>query len=290
MATEVKVPTLGELITEGTLAQWLKQARRRGRRRRGDRQPRNRQGQRRSAVAGRRRARRAAGQGRRHGRGRRGDCDASTRAGRRLRPRNRLKRRLKRQPTRQPIRPAPARIQDCAAPTQRPSLRAEEAAASASGPAPAPAPDDDHITTLSPAVRRAVLEHHVDPTRIKGTGRDGRLTKDDVLAAAAAQKGGPPAQAAAEAPQAKAATPQEAQPTAPSAQPSPGGGRKEERVKMSRLRQTVARAPQGSAEHRRDPHHFQRRRHDGGDRGAHPLQGFVREEARHPPRLHGLFR
>ena len=48
---------------------------------------------------------------------------------------------------------------------------------------PAPA-EDDHNLTLSPAVRRAVLEHHVDPSKIKGTGKDGRLTKDDVLAAA----------------------------------------------------------------------------------------------------------
>jgi 2-oxoglutarate dehydrogenase E2 component (dihydrolipoamide succinyltransferase) len=39
--------------------------------------------------------------------------------------------------------------------------------------------------TLSPAVRRTVLEHHLDPSKIKGTGKDGRLTKDDVLAAAA---------------------------------------------------------------------------------------------------------
>src|SRR5581483_9183330 len=38
--------------------------------------------------------------------------------------------------------------------------------------------------TLSPAVRRIVLEHHLDPSKIKGTGKDGRLTKDDVLAAA----------------------------------------------------------------------------------------------------------
>src|SRR5205085_12446411 len=37
------------------------------------------------------------------------------------------------------------------------------------------ASDDDHIVTLSPAVRRAVLEHHLDPSKIKGTGRDGRL-------------------------------------------------------------------------------------------------------------------
>ena len=49
-------------------------------------------------------------------------------------------------------------------------------------------------------------------------------------------------------------------------------------------------APQGSAEHRRAADHLQRRRHDGGDRRARPLQGSVREEARHPPRLHGLLR
>ena len=69
--------------------------------------------------------------------------------------------------------------------------------------------DDDHVTTLSPAVRRAVLEYHVDPTRIHGTGKDGRLTKDDVIAAAEAQKAQPsaPAQAGAQAPEAKAPTP-----------------------------------------------------------------------------------
>src|SRR4051812_33338141 len=50
--------------------------------------------------------------------------------------------------------------------------------------------DDDQITTLSPAVRRAVLEYHVDPTSIRGSGKDGRLTKDDVIAAAQAQKSG----------------------------------------------------------------------------------------------------
>jgi len=39
-------------------------------------------------------------------------------------------------------------------------------------------------TTLSPAVRRVVEEEHVDPTSVSGTGKDGRLTKGDVLAAA----------------------------------------------------------------------------------------------------------
>ena len=35
---------------------------------------------------------------------------------------------------------------------------------------------------LSPAVRRLVTEHDLDPTAITGTGKDGRLTKEDVLA------------------------------------------------------------------------------------------------------------
>src|SRR5688572_28753044 len=63
----------------------------------------------------------------------------------------------------------------------------ERQASAADTPPAEPAPADtapaDTITTLSPAVRRAVLEHHVDPSKIKGSGKDGRLTKDDVLAA-----------------------------------------------------------------------------------------------------------
>ena len=39
-------------------------------------------------------------------------------------------------------------------------------------------------------MRRAVLEHGVDPSAIKGSGKDGRLTKEDVLAAAKAKKDG----------------------------------------------------------------------------------------------------
>jgi 2-oxoglutarate dehydrogenase E2 component (dihydrolipoamide succinyltransferase) len=103
-------------------------------------------------------------------------------------------------------------------------------------------PEGDHITTLSPAVRRAVLEHHVDPTTIKGSGKDGRITKDDVLAAAAAkEQGGSPAQPGAQAPQAKATAPSPTPPPAPAKAPAATGERREERIKMSRLRQTVAR-------------------------------------------------
>jgi len=96
--------------------------------------------------------------------------------------------------------------------------------------------------TLSPAVRRIVLEHHLDPSRIRGTGKDGRLTKDDVLAAVEQQKTGSPAEAGAQAPEAKAlAAPQQAQAQTKAWAPASAGERKEERVRMTRLRQTIAR-------------------------------------------------
>src|SRR3954471_23800238 len=120
---------------------------------------------------------------------------------------------------------------------ETPALKSDELAPQASAPAAA---DDDQITTLSPAVRRAVLEYHVDPTRIRGTGEDGRLTKDDVLAAAEAQKTSP-APAAVQAPQSKAPAPEaKAPPPAAGLAAASAGERKEERVKMSRLRQTIA--------------------------------------------------
>ena len=82
---------------------------------------------------------------------------------------------------------------------------------------------------LSPSVRRAVLETGVDPSTVTGTGKDGRLTKDDVLAAASTPAAPAPAAAV-------AATP--AAPALPVATTT--GTRKEERVRMTRLRQTIA--------------------------------------------------
>jgi 2-oxoglutarate dehydrogenase E2 component (dihydrolipoamide succinyltransferase) len=38
----------------------------------------------------------------------------------------------------------------------------------------------DIETRLSPSVRRALLQHSIDPSHIQGTGRDGRITRDDV--------------------------------------------------------------------------------------------------------------
>ncbi len=127
--------------------------------------------------------------------------------------------------------PAPAKSE------KQESEPAEEKseAAPASSPAPSPVEATDTSLTLSPAVRRAVLEHGVDPSTIKGTGKDGRLTKEDVLAAAKAKDSSPAPSTSGDAP-------------APSPAPSAGGERRTERVKMTRLRQTIARRLKGAQE------------------------------------------
>ncbi|WP_298021605.1 2-oxoglutarate dehydrogenase complex dihydrolipoyllysine-residue succinyltransferase [uncultured Parasphingopyxis sp.] len=91
--------------------------------------------------------------------------------------------------------------------------------------------------TLSPAVRRAVLEHGVDPSKIKGSGKDGRLTKDDVLQAAKEQGAEPQEPSLERTEPAPAPSPA---PAAPAAKTSGEASRKEERVRMTRLRQTIA--------------------------------------------------
>ena len=116
-----------------------------------------------------------------------------------------------------------------AAGAQAPAPRTEAPVAPASASeapaaAPAAAPSGD-AAALSPAVRRAVLEYGIDPSTVKGTGKDGRLTKEDVMAAAAAKQASPAPAISAPA-------------AAPAAAVS--GGRNEERVKMTRLRQTIA--------------------------------------------------
>ena len=116
-------------------------------------------------------------------------------------------------------------------------------------------------STLSPAVRRLVEEHELDPTAIEGTGKDGRLTKKDVLAhietlSAPAEPVQPPPEPEptqssptpepAPPPAPEPTQPPEPEPTQPSPAPepapppapaSPGLTRREP---MSRLRQRIA--------------------------------------------------
>ena len=115
-------------------------------------------------------------------------------------------------------------------------------------PAPAPAPaaaaagsGPDLSKPLSPAVRRLVEQHGLDPATVPATGKDGRLTKADVEAVIA---GGAtvarPAPAAARAPAAPAAPAAgfQASDVRPEDRPQ---AMREEAVKLTRLRQTIAR-------------------------------------------------
>jgi 2-oxoglutarate dehydrogenase E2 component (dihydrolipoamide succinyltransferase) len=122
-------------------------------------------------------------------------------------------------------------------PGENPSLAEDEHA---------PMPGQGHDSSsdmglrLSPAVRRVVLEHGIDPSSIKGTGKDGRLTKDDVLAAA--KQSSSPTQAGGQVPQAEAPSAPQPPPSQTGAgAPAIAGERREERVRMTRLRQTIAR-------------------------------------------------
>ncbi len=111
------------------------------------------------------------------------------------------------------------------------AAQGEGASATPAAPAPSAELTDEQASQLrlSPAVRRAVLEAGIDPTSIKGSGKDGRLTKDDVVAAAEAKKSGQSAPAVSSALAAQ-----------PAVAVAPSGNRTEERVKMTRLRQTIA--------------------------------------------------
>jgi 2-oxoglutarate dehydrogenase E2 component (dihydrolipoamide succinyltransferase) len=116
-------------------------------------------------------------------------------------------------PAKSPVKPAEAAVQT--APPTPPK------------PAPAAAPAAD--MPLAPSVRRIAAETGTDPAAVPGTGKDGRVTKGDMLAAierAAAQP--TPVSAPAAAVHVRAPSP-------------PDDAAREERVRMTRLRQTIAR-------------------------------------------------
>jgi 2-oxoglutarate dehydrogenase E2 component (dihydrolipoamide succinyltransferase) len=101
-----------------------------------------------------------------------------------------------------------------AAPAKAPAAKAAPAPA-----APAPAPVAAPV--LAPSAQRVAAENRLDPASIPGTGKDGRITKGDALAALEARASTPAAPAASQAPRPL--------------------HEREERVRMTRLRQTIAR-------------------------------------------------
>ena len=110
------------------------------------------------------------------------------------------------------------RIAEGAGAPAKPSAPATPATA----PVPASAGAD---ASLSPAVRRLIEEHGLDPTAINGTGKDGRILKGDVLAFIENSSA-----TASPTPRADVATPAE----------TPGVGERERRVPMTRLRRRIA--------------------------------------------------
>ena len=105
---------------------------------------------------------------------------------------------------------------------------------------PAPAGETEVAEDVSgraaPAVRRMAEEHDINLGQVKGTGAGGRITRDDLVAYLATQRGqggGAPAAAAA---------PAQAQPSQAAPAPAPSGETRpdEERIKLSRRRQTIA--------------------------------------------------
>ena len=98
-----------------------------------------------------------------------------------------------------------------------------------SAPKPAPATAKPSDAPLAPSVRKLAAESSVDAASIAGSGKDGRVTKGDMLAAI---------ERAAAAPTPVAATAAAVQMRAPA---PPDDAAREERVRMTRLRQTIAR-------------------------------------------------
>ncbi len=113
-----------------------------------------------------------------------------------------------------------------AKPAAAPAPAAKPAAAA---PPPTPAPAAPADAPLAPSVRKLSAESGVDATTVPGSGKDGRVTKGDMLAAIEKAASAPtPVNQPAAAVQVRA--------------PSPADdAAREERVKMTRLRQTIAR-------------------------------------------------
>jgi 2-oxoglutarate dehydrogenase E2 component (dihydrolipoamide succinyltransferase) len=124
------------------------------------------------------------------------------------------------------------------APPERPK---EAAAAAAPAPAPAPMPSGGAKAGVAmPAAAKLLAEQGLKPADVAGTGRDGRVTKGDVIAAVGAAAKPVPAPAAAPPPAVTA--PLVATPLPPVRAPVAAdlGDRPEQRVPMSRLRARVA--------------------------------------------------
>ena len=132
--------------------------------------------------------------------------------------------------------PAPAPAAAPPAPSAPASAAAPGSAAVAAAPASGVAPPASAAAGVAmPAARKMMADQGVDPASVEGTGRGGRVTKGDVIAATEAKSTAPAALAAAKPAVAPAPV------LAPRVEIAADlSGRPEQRVPMSRLRQRVA--------------------------------------------------
>ena len=122
-----------------------------------------------------------------------------------------------------------------AEPAAAPAPRAEESA-----PAPAAKGEQTYATgTPSPAAAKILREKDVDPSSVNGTGRDGRITKEDAQSARPAEKAPAPASAPAPAAAPAKVTGTSGKTAAPSARQD-AFSRETRTEKMSRMRRTIA--------------------------------------------------
>ena len=105
----------------------------------------------------------------------------------------------------------------------------------AEGEATEPAPAPREPVSASPAARKLAEEKGLDISKVQGTGRDGRVTKEDVAQAVEEERPTPPPPPLAS--ETELAAPREAEPAASAAAP---GERVERRVPMTRLRASIA--------------------------------------------------
>jgi 2-oxoglutarate dehydrogenase E2 component (dihydrolipoamide succinyltransferase) len=108
---------------------------------------------------------------------------------------------------------------------------AAPAAKPAAAPAPVAAPVAAKATEDAPSAKKAMAEAGLSPDAVQGTGRDGRIMKEDVARTVAGAAGA----------QAAAAAPAPAPAAIPRAPVPADDAAREERVKMTRLRATIAR-------------------------------------------------
>ncbi len=155
MAIEIRVPTLGESITEATVGKWFKKTGEAVKRGRAAGRARDRQGDARGQRAGRRGAQRDRGRDRPDGRDRRA------------------------------ARPAQRRRRGAPAGRFAPPAAAAKAASVARGSAATAMPP-------APSAAKIAAEQRIDLSAVAGSGKRGQVLKGDVLAAAAPRRSGAP--------------------------------------------------------------------------------------------------